>query len=75
MNSVRKKVDISDVETKSGQLNFYSCRAIFMSLNTVEYIWKLTNYINPEVQCHNLKVSPIIPILSRINPIPRIDPF
>ena len=28
---------------------------------------------NPEVQCHIHKGSPIIPILSRINPIPRID--
>ena len=26
---------------------------------------------NPEVQCHIHKGSPIIPILSRINPIPR----
>ena len=30
-------------------------------------------YEIPEVQCRNLKGPPIIPILSRINPIPRID--
>ena len=28
---------------------------------------------NPEVQCHIHKGSPVIPILSRINPIPCID--
>ena len=29
--------------------------------------------MKPEVQCRIHKGSPIIPILSRINPIPRID--
>ena len=31
--------------------------------------------MNPEVQCRIHKGSPIIPILSRINPIPRIDTY
>ena len=40
---------------------------------------KLTNKLyglwNPEVQCRIYKGSPIIPILSRINPITRIDTY
>ena len=31
--------------------------------------------MNPEVQCRIHKGSPIIPILSRINPIPHIDTY
>ena len=31
--------------------------------------------MEPEVQCRIHKGSPIIPILSRINPIPRIDTY
>ena len=31
--------------------------------------------MNPELQCRFHKVSPIIPILSRINPILRIDTY
>ena len=33
------------------------------------------NFWNPEVQCQIHSFSPIIPTLTRINPIPRIDTF
>ena len=31
--------------------------------------------MKPEVQCRNHKGSPVIPILNRTNPIPRIDTY
>ena len=39
-------------------------------LNTTN---ELHDLCNPEVQCRMHKYSPIIPILSQINPLPRID--
>ena len=39
------------------------------------HINKLHGLMNPEVQCHIHKGSPIIPILSQINPITRIDTY
>ena len=45
--------------------NFHT--KLIMVSNQIHGLW------NPEVQCHIHKGSPIIPILSRINPIPRID--
>ena len=40
------------------------------------YLYILTPCVwNPEVQCRIHKGSPIIHILSRINPIPRIDTY
>jgi hypothetical protein len=51
---------------------------------TIDEFWntrtfQLTNQLhalwNPEVQCRTHKVSPIVPILSRINHIPRIDTY
>jgi hypothetical protein len=50
-----------------------------ISLFYVFWIVYISNYLlglwNPEVQCRIQKGPPIIPILSRINSIPRIDTY
>ena len=46
-----------------------------MNLDIFQFINKLHGLWNPEVQCRIHKGSLIIPILSRINPIPCIDTY
>ena len=61
---VAEQVYLTDV----GPLGAVSYRFIFY-LITNNGLW------NPEVQCHIHKDSPIIPILTQTNPIPRIDTY
>ena len=46
-----------------------------MDLLTYSITNSLHDLWNPEVQCRIQKGFPIIPILSRINPIPRIEAY
>jgi len=50
-----------------------ACRSALGSNDHPINIIQLHGLWNPEVQCTIYKGSPVIPILARINPIPRID--
>ena len=54
---------------KNTNLYIFIFTILFISYNLLLVLW------NPEVQCRTHKDSSVIPILSRINPIPRIDTY